>query len=115
MWRNSLWQREQELLEADEQTKSKEYGQIFEIVMHLLEKYNLLLGQEPLDAESFTEVLDAGLSAASVAVIPPGYDSVTIGDIERTRLNHVTDSVFCRCERRAYSKKQQSRRHYLRI
>ena len=89
-----LWQREQELLEADEQTKSKEYGQIFEIVMHLLEKYNLLLGQEPLDAESFTEVLDAGLSAASVAVIPPGYDSVTIGDIERTRLNHVKILFF---------------------
>ena len=89
-----LWQREQELLEADEQTKSKEYGQIFEIVMHLLEKYNLLLGQEPLDAESFTEVLDAGLSAASVAVIPPGYDSVTIGDIERTRLNHVEILFF---------------------
>lgn len=53
------------------------------------EKYNELLGEEPLVIDDFTEVLDAGLSAASVAVIPPGYDSVTFGDIERTRLNHI--------------------------
>ena len=39
-------------------------------------------------------MLDAGLSAASVAVIPPGYDSVTFGDIERTRLNHIKILFF---------------------
>lgn len=39
-------------------------------------------------------MLEAGLSAADVAVIPPGYDSVTIGDIERTRLNHIRILFF---------------------
>ena len=62
--------------------------------MQLLEKYNLLLGEEPLQIRDFTEVLEAGLSAADVAVIPPGYDSVTIGDIERTRLNHIRILFF---------------------
>lgn len=57
-------------------------------------KYNLLLGEEPLQIRDFTEVLEAGLSAADVAVIPPGYDSVTIGDIERTRLNHIRILFF---------------------
>lgn len=89
-----LWDKEREFLEKDEQTKSKEYGQIYQIVIKLLEKYNALLGEEELRIEDFTEVLEAGLSAASLAVIPPGYDSVTIGDIERTRLNHIRILFF---------------------
>lgn len=89
-----LWQREQQYLEQNQQTKAKEYGQIYKIVLQLFEKYNELLGEEPLAIEEFAEVLDAGLSAASVAVIPPGYDSVTFGDIERTRLNHIRILFF---------------------
>lgn len=89
-----LWQREKELLENGEEIKAKEYGQIYQIVMQLLEQFNQLLGSEPLETEGFTEILDAGLSAASVAVIPPGYDSVTIGDIERTRLNQTRILFF---------------------
>ena len=89
-----LWAREQRYLEQNEQTKAKEYGQIYKIVLQLFEKYNELLGEEPLVIDDFTEVLDAGLSAASVAVIPPGYDSVTFGDIERTRLNHIKILFF---------------------
>ncbi|MCH5332756.1 MAG: PD-(D/E)XK nuclease family protein [Agathobacter sp.] len=89
-----LWDKEKELLEEDRQTKAKEYGQIYRIVMELLEKYNHLLGSEPLSVHDFTEVLEAGLSAAEVAVLPPGYDSVTIGDIERTRLNYIRILFF---------------------
>lgn len=89
-----LWDKERELLEVGHQTKAKEYGQIYRIVMELLEKYNRLLGSEPLSVHDFTEVLEAGLSAAEVAVLPPGYDSVTIGDIERTRLNHIRILFF---------------------
>ena len=89
-----LWEREKELLSRGEETKSREYAQIYTIVMQLLEKYNALLGSEPLQIQDFTEVLEAGLSAADVAVIPPGYDSVTIGDIERTRLNHIRVLFF---------------------
>lgn len=89
-----LHKKEAEYLSQDLQAKSKEYGQIYRVVMELLEKYNHLLGEEALDIETFTEVLEAGLSAAQVAVIPPGYDSVTIGDIERTRLNHIKVLFF---------------------
>ena len=38
--------------------------------------------------------MDAGLDAADVAVIPPGYDTVTIGDIERTRLTNIKVMFF---------------------
>lgn len=89
-----LMSKEEELLNAGNQDKAKEYGQIYRVVMELLEKYNELLGDEHLTVEEFTDILEAGLSAANVAVIPPGYDSVTIGDIERTRLNGVKILFF---------------------
>ncbi len=89
-----LFQREKELLEEGEQTKAKEYEQIYKIVMDLFQKCISVLGKEVLSIKELEEILDAGFEAAKVAVIPPGYDSVTIGDIERTRLNHVKVLIF---------------------
>ena len=89
-----LLEREKELLEEGEQTKAKEYEQIYKIVMDLFQKCIAVLGGEKLSLRELEEILDAGFEAAKVAVIPPGYDSVTIGDIERTRLNHVKVLIF---------------------
>ena len=91
---DKLAKKEQALLDAGDQTASKEYGQIYKIVMQLFEKYVAVLGDECMDAEEFTQILDAGLDAAEVAVIPPGYDTVTIGDIERTRLTNIKVMFF---------------------
>ena len=89
-----LFVKESQLLEMGEQTKSKEYGQIYRVVMDLFEKCVQVLGKEVISIRELNEILDAGFEAAKVAVIPPGYDSVTIGDIERTRLNHVKVLLF---------------------
>ncbi len=89
-----LFEREKELLEAGQQTKAKEYEQIYKIVMDLFQKCISVLGNEILSIRELEEILDAGFEATKVAVIPPGYDSVTIGDIERTRLNHVKVLIF---------------------
>uniref|UniRef100_UPI0040571354 PD-(D/E)XK nuclease family protein n=1 Tax=Agathobacter sp. TaxID=2021311 RepID=UPI0040571354 len=89
-----LFEMEGKFLEAGEQAKAKEYEQIYRIVMELLEKCHALLADDIVTIEEFEEILDSGFEAAEVAVIPPGYDSVTIGDIERTRLNHVKVLFF---------------------
>ena len=89
-----LFCREEELLKAGEQAKSKEYGQIYGIVMDLFDKCIHILGHEVLTIQELGEILDSGFEAAKVAVIPPGYDSVTIGDIERSRLNHIKVLIF---------------------
>lgn len=91
---SKLLEMEKLFFEAGEQAKAKEYEQIYRIVMELLEKYHALLGNDVVTIEEFEEILDSGFEAAEVAVIPPGYDSVTIGDIERTRLNHVKVLFF---------------------
>ena len=89
-----LKEKERECQEAGEQTKAKEYAQVYRIVMDLFDKAIGILGSTPMSLEELREILDAGFEAAKVATIPPGYDSVTIGDIERTRLNQVKVLIF---------------------
>lgn len=74
--------------------KAKEYAQIYKIVMDLLDKVTSLLGEEQISIREYRDILDAGFEAAKVGIIPPGNDRVTIGDIERTRLNHIRILFF---------------------
>ncbi len=69
--------------------KAKEYSQIYSVTMDILDKLVGILGDEIVDLEEFHELFEAGLSAASIGVIPPANDSVILGDIERTRLSNI--------------------------
>lgn len=85
----------QKAFETDgDAARAKEYEQIYGIVMDLFEKMVDLLGDEFLSVREYREILDAGFEAANVGVIPPGYDRVVIGDIERTRLEHIRVLFF---------------------
>ncbi len=68
---------------------AKEYAQMYRIVMDLLNKLAQLLGQEVMSLREYGKMLEAGFAASLVGVIPPGYDQVLVGDIERTRLGDV--------------------------
>lgn len=70
-------------------TAAKEYAQIYEYVIDLFDQIVELLGDEQIPVCEYSELLDAGFSAAQIGVIPPGNDYVLLGDTLRTRLNHV--------------------------
>lgn len=89
-----LKEKEEAYQAAGEQAKAKEYSQIYRIVMDLFDKIVALLGDEQIPLKEYSDILDAGFQAAKVGVIPPGNDKVTIGDIERTRLNHIRVLFF---------------------
>lgn len=92
-----LKQREESLAKEENSqamTKAKEYAQVYKIVMDLLDKVTALLGDEVISIREYSDILDAGFEAAKVGVIPPGNDKVIIGDIERTRLNHIKILFF---------------------
>lgn len=88
-----LKKKEEEFFESDP-VKAQEYAQIYKIVMDLLDKVSSLLGEEKISIREYGDILDAGFSAAKVGTIPPGNDRVMIGDIERTRLNHIKVLFF---------------------
>lgn len=84
-----LWTYSSQFEEEGETALAKEYTQIYRIVMDLLDKMVELLGEEVLSLREYREILEAGMEAAAVGIIPPGYDRVIVGDIERSRLSDV--------------------------
>ena len=83
-----------DVMVAFELERSQEDGRIWRIVMDLFDKLAGLLGEEVLPLDAYIDVLEAGFEAAKVAVIPPGFDQVLIGDIERTRLENIRVLFF---------------------
>ncbi|MCR5581963.1 MAG: exodeoxyribonuclease V subunit gamma [Pseudobutyrivibrio sp.] len=77
-----------------EAVKAKEYSQIYPVIMDILDKLVGILDEEQMDLREFHDIFNAGLSAASIGVIPPANDSVIFGDIERTRLSNIK-VLFC--------------------
>ncbi|TAH70623.1 MAG: helicase-exonuclease AddAB subunit AddB [Anaerolineaceae bacterium] len=73
---------------------SKEYEQVYRIVMELYDQIVLLLGDEHIGLKEFTEILETGLVEAKVGLIPPGMDEIVIGDTQRTRLKDIRALFF---------------------
>ncbi|MBS5522100.1 MAG: helicase-exonuclease AddAB subunit AddB [Clostridiales bacterium] len=65
---------------------AREYTQVFDVVMDLLDKLGEILKDEKVSIREYGEILDAGLNEEKMGLIPPGIDEVTVGDIQRTRL-----------------------------
>lgn len=61
-------------------------GQTLGLVGGMLEKLAEIMGDELVSAADFAGILEAGLGALDVGLIPPRLDQVVIGSIERSRL-----------------------------
>lgn len=73
---------------------AKEFGQVYPVVMELLDRCVELLGEEVITLKEYEEILISGFEEAKVGLIPPGIDQVVVGDIERTRLKDIKALFF---------------------
>lgn len=73
---------------------AKEYGQIYALVIDLLDQIDGLLSEEEMTLKEFSDILDSGLTEISVGTIPQNVDRIVVGDIERTRLKQVKVLFF---------------------
>ncbi|MCM1253842.1 MAG: helicase-exonuclease AddAB subunit AddB [Clostridium sp.] len=85
---------EQKFQKEGDLARAKEYGQIYGLVIDLLDQIEGLLREEEMSFQEFTEILDAGFAEITVGTIPQNVDRVVIGDIERTRLKQVKALFF---------------------
>lgn len=80
--------------EIGERQTAKEYEQVYEIVVGVIDRLVELLGKEKMNLKEFRELLETGFSEARVGLIPPGVDQIVVGDITRTRLADVKYLFF---------------------
>lgn len=80
--------------EQGDLARAKEYGQIYALVIDLLDQIYGLLAGEKMERREFADILDSGLTEISVGTIPQNVDRVLVGDIERTRLKQVKVLFF---------------------
>lgn len=75
-------------------TLAMEYSQVYGLVMDLFDRLAGLLGDEHVSRKEYGEILDAGFSEIEVGFIPATVDRVVVGDITRTRLDHIKVLFF---------------------
>lgn len=71
--------------EHDIPKKAKEYSQVVDILVEVLEQIVDLLGEEKVDIQEFMKILNVGLSKYEMGLIPVALDQITIGDITRIK------------------------------
>lgn len=64
----------------------KEYEQIYDVILEVLDRLVALLGDEEMPLAEFIEILNTGFDEARIGLIPPGVDQIMVGDLSRTRL-----------------------------
>lgn len=70
-------------------SRAREYRQIWQLVMDVLQKAEDILGDEQMTLSEAAAVLETGLAQCTMGVIPPTVDCLLIGDIERSRLPEI--------------------------
>ncbi len=69
--------------------RGKEYRQLFELLLSLLDKIVGIFGEEKLPVEELTAILDAGFDSLKLGTPPLSMDALILGDLKRTRLSDV--------------------------
>lgn len=80
--------------EQEDYHLAKEYSQVYGLVMDLFDRLIGLLGKEHVSRREYADITDAGFSEIKVGVIPASVDRVVVGDITRTRLDHIKVLFF---------------------
>ena len=77
-----------------ENEEAQRFGQIWEKLCSVLASMTEILGEETVSVREYAEILDAGLSAADMAVIPPSADQMVAADVIRSRIPDVRAAIF---------------------
>lgn len=82
-------QRIETLKDAGELDLANQYGQIWNIMMGVLDQMVEVLGDDMLTVERFKELLAIGVAEYQVGLIPPALDQVMVGSVERSKSHDI--------------------------
>ena len=67
-------------------SRSREYEQIYDEMIRLLDQIGGLMGDEVLTVAEFREILSGAIDEIEVGIIPPALDAVPVCDLVRSRI-----------------------------
>ncbi|MDO4552087.1 MAG: PD-(D/E)XK nuclease family protein [Bacillota bacterium] len=73
------------LEEEGEHETAEETAQVWASFVLLLDQMVELMGEEPIGVKEYGRLLQAGLEALEIGVLPPTADQVTVGTLQRSR------------------------------
>lgn len=79
---------------GNQQSQQREYEQTYATIISVLDRIYALMGEETISLKDYKQILQAGFESVKVGIIPPGLDTVMVGDIERTRLKDTKKMIF---------------------
>ncbi|MCR5527465.1 MAG: PD-(D/E)XK nuclease family protein [Lachnospiraceae bacterium] len=74
--------------------KSAEYKQIYDKITELFDRVENLIPNEKMTLKEYLETLNAGFDEIRVGIIPPGLDTLSAGDMTRSRLGNIKVLFF---------------------
>mgnify|MGYP005840534335 FL=1 len=70
---------------ASQHERADEHQQVWTQLTDLFEQMVELLGDEPVSAADFAQIVETGLEGFTLALAPPTLDEVLVGQVDRTR------------------------------
>ncbi|MBE6913829.1 MAG: ATP-dependent nuclease subunit B [Ruminococcaceae bacterium] len=78
--------------------RAAEYAQLWEIIVGALEQSAAILGDTPMDTETFGKLFCTMLSAYDIGSIPMSLDRVSAGDMNRMRRRNIRHLIVLGCD-----------------
>lgn len=75
--------------ESGQIDQAKEYSQIWNIIIDLLDQTVEVMGNAKISLQDFERVISIGLNQYKLGIIPPSLDQVMVGSIERSKSHQI--------------------------
>ncbi len=72
-------------LERGDVTRAQEHLQVYSKVLDLMDQMVEIMGEEKISLALYSRILEAGLGALRLSLVPPALDQVLVGTPDRTR------------------------------
>lgn len=89
-----IYSKAQEYEHIGDNGRYRIYSKIYLEIIGLFDRIVDVMSDEIMSFDVFAEIMETGLDSIDVGIIPPSSDQVIIGDIERTRINHIKVLFF---------------------
>ena len=76
-------------LEEGRPENSREHRQLWGAVLDLLDQLVEMMGEEKMEFDVFSGILETGLAELQMGLVPPALDQVLVGNMDRTRTSGV--------------------------